>query len=733
MRGVSLSVALVAAALFAGALSAHVRLINSGNGRPLYWSNPANIGITISSQGSDNLPDQSDLWAMRGSIASWNRATGTSAQLVEDTAAASQARTDWAADDLHLMMFDETNSSGYLPPGSGIVAVTPVWFVSGGRIIDADVLFNGRTFSFTTSGQSGSFDVEDVATHELGHLLGLDHSGCVGASLYPYVSPGMTLHRSISSDDEHGLRDAYPSGSRASISGTVRRASGNSPLAGAYVVVRSSAGRTVASALTASTGTFQINGLASDTYVLYATPLDFPVSSANLTAGRTVQVDFQSTVHGAVAVLQGQQVAVGDVVVDADTSFSLGRNFDPLPLQAVIDRTRVLSLHGVDLWPGSTLEAGDPAVQVGVLSWQGNQVLFDVSVPSGAAAGHVDLIATSPFGERSILCGALELVPVAPSITAVTPAEANIGGGELLTITGRHFSPGLRLVLGDRVYTDGVVGGCSVIDSNTVQLTCAPTAGGTYDVVAIDVTGVEGRLASGFQFVAQPSIQSLFPPAGAAAGGTLVTIVGNGFVSGSSVSIDGISQSDATVVDTSRLHFTTEPGVLGGPFLVEILNPGGAIATAAFSYVAQADPNLTAVDPAESGTQGAVPVTLHGSGFNPTSVVTFGADPNDGTGGSICSSVNFIDAQTLEVIVPAHASGVVSILVSDPSSGQATVLPAAFTYRSSGGGGGCAAVRGIEPPRARTLLEGTWWMLAALVGAHVLTRSRVQPRIATQK
>ncbi|MEZ6020564.1 MAG: matrixin family metalloprotease [Planctomycetota bacterium] len=75
------------------------------------------------------------------------------------------------------MTFDEINSSGYFPTGSGIVAITPLEFYTTGRIIDADVLFNGKDFHFTTKQETNRFDIQDVAAHELGHLLGLDHSG----------------------------------------------------------------------------------------------------------------------------------------------------------------------------------------------------------------------------------------------------------------------------------------------------------------------------------------------------------------------------------------------------------------------------------------------------------------------------------------------------------------------------------------------------------------------------
>ena len=722
----------LAVAILASVVFAHVRLINASNGRLLYWVDSAHIPITIASAGSDDIEGRSHQTAIQNSIASWNAASGTRAHLIEDTAEPSRARTDWAADDLHLVYFDEIGTSGYFPAGSSTVAITPVWFSSNGHITDADVLFNGHDFSFTTQNDAGAFDVQDVATHEIGHLLGLDHSGCVGASLYPYVSPGLNLHRSIASDDEHGLRDAYPSGVAGSISGTVRRASNSTAVGGAYVVARSSSGRTITSVLATNAGTFRLNGLAADDYLVYATPLDFPVSFANLIQGRIVQTDFQSTIHGIVSVATGQSVAIGDLLVGADTMLSLGRNFDPLPLGAAQNRTTILTLHGSVLQPGSTLSSGDPSITVAPLAWMGNQVIFTAIVPAASPPGHVDVIATSSAGAQSILPGAIEIVPQAPLVISITPSSASDAGGVGLTLTGMNFRSGMRVVIGDRIYEDGVVGGCTVMNSGMLGLSTAPTQGGTYDVVLIDSTGVEGRLRDGFTFTSLPGIDSIFPLAGTTLGGTTVSLQGSGFVEGSSVRIDGVDQSDIQVSGSTRLDFTTAPGLPGGPYVVEVENPGGAIATAAFSYAATPDPSLSSIDPAIASTSGAVVVTLHGDGFDPATAVVFGADPITGAGGVQADQVTFVDAQTLEVLVPAHSSGLVSVMVSHATTGQADVLPESFTYvGDGGGGGGCFAVGNVGKQSLRGVLEGSWWIALAMLAALWAARPRKSAKLAT--
>ena len=112
---------------------AHVRLI-TGGGVPLRWAAPASIGIVINDAGSDDIADDSDEVAIRMAIEGWNDVEGTTATLVEDTSPVSQARTDFEALDVHLVLFDENDDSGFFPGNSGTVALTPIWFFSNGVI-----------------------------------------------------------------------------------------------------------------------------------------------------------------------------------------------------------------------------------------------------------------------------------------------------------------------------------------------------------------------------------------------------------------------------------------------------------------------------------------------------------------------------------------------------------------------------------------------------------------------
>lgn len=73
-------------------------------------------------------------------------------------------------------------------------------------IAEAPILFNGVGFRFTTNG--GGTDLQSIATHEIGHLIGLGHSQLQDATMYSrYI--GGTSARSLHQDDVDGACSLY--------------------------------------------------------------------------------------------------------------------------------------------------------------------------------------------------------------------------------------------------------------------------------------------------------------------------------------------------------------------------------------------------------------------------------------------------------------------------------------------------------------------------------------------
>lgn len=103
----------------------------------------------------------------------------------------------------------------------GALAITTVTFESAsGRLLDADIEVNDVSFDFTACDPEEAscivvFDLENTLTHEIGHVIGLDHPpssepGAVEATMFASASEGDVGKRTLASDDEAGACTIYP-------------------------------------------------------------------------------------------------------------------------------------------------------------------------------------------------------------------------------------------------------------------------------------------------------------------------------------------------------------------------------------------------------------------------------------------------------------------------------------------------------------------------------------------
>ena len=107
---------------------------------------------------------------------------------------------------------------------SGVLALTTVTFrATDGVIVLADVEFNAAQGFFTTVDSPPCTppdeslacvvnDTQETATHEFGHVLGLDESPDPTSTMYGYASPGETSKRVLDTGSQQFVCDAYPKG-----------------------------------------------------------------------------------------------------------------------------------------------------------------------------------------------------------------------------------------------------------------------------------------------------------------------------------------------------------------------------------------------------------------------------------------------------------------------------------------------------------------------------------------
>jgi hypothetical protein len=259
---------------------------------------------------------------IQAAFATWTTAPDTSLSVIPSPGTSTITDANNVPNGTNLVCFVCTGVD--FSASDGTLALTTTFSNGSGVISQADIYFNPNpqnNVRFVTDPQatpcstSSPQDLQTVATHEIGHFFGLDHSGMARAIMYPFAPCILTT---LSYDDLAGISTSYPSPApvvpMGKITGTVTMAPNGSPVFAAHVFANSTTAsnpfaafnnirKTPIGTLTLPNGSFTISGVPADSYVVMAEPLDGPVDNTAVEWGspatfkQQIQTNFTTRWH----------------------------------------------------------------------------------------------------------------------------------------------------------------------------------------------------------------------------------------------------------------------------------------------------------------------------------------------------------------------------------------------------------------------------------------------------
>ncbi|HEX9502192.1 MAG TPA: matrixin family metalloprotease [Thermoanaerobaculia bacterium] len=302
--------------------------------------------------------------------------------------------------------------------GQNFLALTTNWYDDTGHITEADIQIDPSVVP-------NHYNLQLLVEHEVGHLLGLDHSAVLSSVMYPFVGRGAGA--TLDSDDIVAISSLYPrvdpTATAATLSGHLTGDNGG--IYAGQVVALNDKGQPVAAALTNQQGDFEIDGVPPGTYRLYAEPLDGPVEVKNLSGSwqNAKTYSFPTAFFdGAPMRVQTGRV-YGNLVLSTMGSIKLNPKF----IGAFAPGTNNLSLNAtaLNVSPGQTISiavAGDGFIsgmttfevpnagfrRTSDFSYSGNYVYANFAIASDAPSGSFAVLVRNG-NELAALTGGLRV------------------------------------------------------------------------------------------------------------------------------------------------------------------------------------------------------------------------------------------------------------------------------------------------------------------------------------
>lgn len=245
---------------------------------------------------------------------------------------------------------------------------------------------------------------------------------------------------------------------------------------------------------------------------------------------------------------------------------------DKKPMEVIDITTDTTSI------PGETLEVIIARVPAGTTAEIGLKYPLLVENPDGAIASSVDPKTLSGPDPKLPIYFIYRNPLSDPVITAVTPSETSIAGGNQITITGTDFRAGTTVIIGSK---GGIPVPPDSVDPRGTWIKFTTPVGkltlGAKDVQVVNSDFGTGIKANGLTIVSYPTVSEVKPETGttelewlSVEGGGKIRLIGSGFAEGAKVIFGGTrteKTGTGTVTGQTGLwkndkYFTVTDGVL---------------------------------------------------------------------------------------------------------------------------------------------------------------------------
>jgi matrixin len=395
------------------------------------------LSTSLLSPGPNIKPDSDVVGAARRALARWSSLSNINF-VVTWSQATSVSPTE-AGDGVSLLTIAATPENEAFNSESTTGRTRVFFDPETGNIAEADISINprpraedGTELQFSTDGTPGTYDLEATFTHEIGHLLGLDHSAVLSSTMQgrqafngTFGLPALT-ERTLSEDDRQKIRSLYgPKLRGGRIEGRLadnRTAGLLTPLNGVNVWAENVVnGRVIASDVTAEDGTYHLEGLTPGQYrVMVASGTDgTKFRSFELSNQVFVKADAPTPLNSSLVPAQASMLNPKVIGLNAELSNVA------LPLAPGKHVKLYLGGEGVDQVPGTSILVNSPYFTVDPATLAREQIAapyaivsIELQVAPNAPFGDYSLRLQSNSGEVAYVPGAITIDPgVASSVS----------------------------------------------------------------------------------------------------------------------------------------------------------------------------------------------------------------------------------------------------------------------------------------------------------------------------